>query len=141
MFFGVGNLWHNYDIHKTFFSLTLGDMSFEDYYGRFRVNCEEIRMSDPISSDIAAMERQQKYMWVAHFLSSLISSFDGVQPQILGAKELPSLSEVFSHLHHATLPSVTPSPTNRFTLVASIGPLAPLDLISPWFWPWLAQSP
>ena len=99
------------------------------------------RLSGPIFSDIAAMERQQKYMWVAHFLSSLISSFDGVQPQILGAKELPSLSEVFSHLHHATLPSVTPSPTNRFTLVASIGPLAPLDLISPWFWPWLAQSP
>ena len=40
-------------------------MSFKDYYGLFRVVCEEIRLSDPNSLDIATMERQQESMWVA----------------------------------------------------------------------------
>ena len=39
------------------FSRSLGDKSLEDNYGMFRVVCEEIILSDPIFSDIAAMER------------------------------------------------------------------------------------
>ncbi|GFY95571.1 hypothetical protein Acr_10g0009560 [Actinidia rufa] len=34
-------------------------------------------------------------MWVARFLSGLSPSFDVAQSQILGAKELPSIGEVF----------------------------------------------
>ncbi|GFZ11094.1 hypothetical protein Acr_22g0004920 [Actinidia rufa] len=44
-------------------------------------------------------------MWVAGFLSDLPSSFDGTQSQILGAKELPFLGEVFSHLSAKLLTS------------------------------------
>ena len=57
-------------------------------------------------------------MRVVGFLSGFPSSFDGAHSQILGAKEFPSLSEVF----RATLPSVVPSPTDFSALVASIGP-------------------
>ena len=78
--------------------LTPGDMSLEDYYSQFWAVCEEIRLSEPISSDVAAMESQRESMWVACFLSSLSPSFDGAQSQILGAKELLSLGEVFSSL-------------------------------------------
>ncbi|GFY81342.1 hypothetical protein Acr_01g0011510 [Actinidia rufa] len=51
------------------------------------------------------MHRQHEFMWVARFLSGLPSSLDGARSQILGAKELSSLSEVFSLLRQATLPS------------------------------------
>ena len=35
MFSSISNLWRTYDLHQTFFPLTFGDMSLEDYYGRF----------------------------------------------------------------------------------------------------------
>ena len=120
MFSGVGNLRCTYDLHQTFFSLTLPDMSLEEYYGRFRLVCEEIRLSGPISSDIAAMEWQRESMWVTRFLFGLPSFFDGARSQILGAKEVPSLSEVFSRLCQDTLPFVAPSPTNRSALAAFV---------------------
>ncbi|GFZ15681.1 hypothetical protein Acr_25g0000900 [Actinidia rufa] len=60
-------------------------------------------------------------MWVTHLSFGLLSSFDGAQSQILGAKELPSLSEIFNRLCQDTLPSVGPSPTDWFALVASVG--------------------
>ena len=82
--------------------------------------CEEIRLSDLIFSDIVATERKLESMWVTRFLSGLPSSFDGARTQILGAKELPSLSEVFSHLCQDTLPSAAPSPTDRPTLAAFV---------------------
>ena len=59
MFFDIGNL------HLRFSSdlfLSLGDMSLKDYYGWFRVVCKEIRPSESISFDIAAMERQRESM-------------------------------------------------------------------------------
>ncbi|GFS36933.1 hypothetical protein Acr_00g0048770 [Actinidia rufa] len=114
MFSRVGNLRHSYNLHQTFFSLTLGDISLKDYYVRFQAVCEEINQSEPISSDVVVMQRQQESMWVASFLSG----FDGAHSQILGAKEFPSFSEVF----RATLPFVVPSPTDCSALVASIGP-------------------
>ncbi|GFY98224.1 hypothetical protein Acr_12g0007650 [Actinidia rufa] len=101
--------------------LSLGDMSLEDYYGRFRAVCEEIDYSESISSDIVVMQRERESIWVACFLYDLPSSFDGARPQILGAKDLPSLSEVFNCLHQATLPPVAP-PTDCSGLATSIGP-------------------
>ena len=51
-------------------------------------------------------------MHVARFLSGLPSSFDPVKSQILGSKELPSLSEVFSRLQQASISDSTPSASN-----------------------------
>ncbi|GFS45326.1 hypothetical protein Acr_00g0095500 [Actinidia rufa] len=66
-------------------------------------------------------------MWVVCFLSSLSPSFDGAQSQILGAKELLSLGEVFSRLCQATLLSTTLSPVDRSASAASIVPYRPPD--------------
>ncbi|GFS35009.1 hypothetical protein Acr_00g0037300 [Actinidia rufa] len=79
---------------------------------------------EPISSDIAAMERQQESMWVTRFLFSLLSSHDGARSQILGAKEHPSHGE-FQSFRQVTLPSSIPSPTDRSALAASIDPSCP----------------
>ncbi|GFZ13198.1 hypothetical protein Acr_23g0015830 [Actinidia rufa] len=59
-------------------------------------------------------------MGVARFLSGLPSSFDDAWTQILGDKELPSLSEVLSCLRQDTLLSAAPSPTDRSALVAFV---------------------
>ncbi|GFZ03384.1 hypothetical protein Acr_16g0000080 [Actinidia rufa] len=71
-------------------------------------------------------------MWMAYFLSGLLSYFNGAQSQILGAKELPSLSEVLSSLHQATLPSVAPSSIDRSALAASIGSSCPFTPYRPY---------
>ena len=42
MFSGVGNLKRTYDLHHAFFSLSIDDMSLEDFYGKFRSICKEI---------------------------------------------------------------------------------------------------
>ena len=47
-------------------------------------------------------------MRVAPFLFALSSIFDGARSQILGVKELPSFSEVFSHLCQASLSLAAP---------------------------------
>lgn len=86
--------------------------------------------SKPISSNVAVMQRQHESMWVGHFLSGLLS-FDGARSQILGSKELPSLSEIFSRLCQATLPFVALSLTDHSVLVAFIGPSRPSGLIIP----------
>ncbi|GFZ16047.1 hypothetical protein Acr_25g0004560 [Actinidia rufa] len=46
MFSGVGNLRRTYDLHQTFFSITLGDTWLEDYYVRFLAAYEKIRLSE-----------------------------------------------------------------------------------------------
>ena len=94
------------------FSLTLGDMTLENYYGLFWAVCKDIRLSNPISFDIATMERHLESMWVDCFLSVLSSSFDDARSQIPESKELLYRSEVFNRLRQATLPSAAPSPTN-----------------------------
>ncbi|GFY88835.1 hypothetical protein Acr_06g0007750 [Actinidia rufa] len=91
MFFDVGNLSRTYDLHQAFFSLSLDNMLLEAFYGKLRSICEEIALSEPITSDISAMKKQRYSMWVACFLYALSSSCDGVRSQIHGAKELPSL--------------------------------------------------
>ncbi|GFY96701.1 hypothetical protein Acr_11g0010070 [Actinidia rufa] len=101
MFSGVDNLRCTYDFHYAFFSLSLVDLSLEAFYGSI---CEEIDLSQPISSNITEMKKQ--------------------------SKELPSLSEVFSRLRQATLPHVASSPAERFALAASVGPYCPLGIRS-----------
>ncbi|GFY86734.1 hypothetical protein Acr_05g0003730 [Actinidia rufa] len=106
------------DMAKQTFSLPFDDMSLENYYGQFWGICEEIDLSEPMSSDVVVMKQQRESMRVVRFLPSLPSSFDGARSQILGAKELPSLSEIFSHLHQVALPPAILSPVDCSTLAA-----------------------
>ena len=57
------------------------------------------------------MRRQRKSMDVAHFLSNLPSSYDPIRSQILGARDLPSLSEVLVMYgkHLCQIPVLPPS--------------------------------
>ncbi|GFZ09696.1 hypothetical protein Acr_21g0002950 [Actinidia rufa] len=96
MYSGMDNLHRTYELHQTFFSLTLDYMSLKDYYARFRGMYEELDLAKTISTNISVMQmrvhaRCSSLMWSA-------SSFDSVRAQLLGTKELPSLSEVFSCL-------------------------------------------
>ncbi|GFS38356.1 sodium proton exchanger, putative [Actinidia rufa] len=71
------------------------------------------------------MKQQRESMQVACFLFALLSSFDGAHSQILGAMKIPSLSEVFSHLHQAFLPPTALSPAKPSALAPSVGPYRP----------------
>ena len=104
-------------------SLSLWVTPFEDYYGRLWVVCMEISLSEPMSYDVTVMQQQRESMWVARFLSDLLSSFDGARSHILPGT--PSLGEVFSRLRQATLSSVAPFPIECSALAASIGPSRP----------------
>ena len=55
-------------------------------------------MSEPITVDVVVMKQHRDFMRVTRFLSALLSSFDDAYSYIVGAKELPSLNEVFSRL-------------------------------------------
>ena len=58
MFYGVGNLFRTYDLHRAFSSLSFDDMSLEDFYREVRGICEEIDLSEPITSDVVVMKQQ-----------------------------------------------------------------------------------
>ena len=112
----------NYMSLGAFYGKSLGAFyGKRNFYGKFCCICEEIALSESITYDISAMNRKHESMWVARFLSTLASSFDGVC-HILRAKELPSLTEVFSRLRLATLTHVAQSPTDHFALAASVRP-------------------
>ena len=49
---GVNNLKRIYDLHQNYFSLSLSDLSLEDYYNKFKGVCEELNIYQPISSDV-----------------------------------------------------------------------------------------
>ena len=59
--------------------------------------CQELDLAKPVLNDISVMQKQCESMYIAHFLSSLPFSLDSVCVELIGSKELPSLSEVFSH--------------------------------------------
>ncbi|GFZ05409.1 hypothetical protein Acr_17g0009810 [Actinidia rufa] len=66
----------SYDLHQAFFSISIDDMSLEEFYGKFCGICEEIDLSEPITANVATIKQK--------------------------LKELPSLIEVFSHLRQAS---------------------------------------
>ncbi|GFZ18600.1 hypothetical protein Acr_27g0003390 [Actinidia rufa] len=119
----LDNLRRTYELHQTFISLTLEDMSLEDYYARFRSVCDELDLAKPFLIDISVMQKQRESMCIACFLSGLPYSFDYVSAKLLGSKELPSLSKVFSRLHQASLFSAPLVSTigDRSALVSSVG--------------------
>ena len=89
MYSRLNNLHRIYELHKTFFSLTLDYTSLEDYYARFHSVCQELDLAEPVSIDISVMQKQRESMRVAHFLSGLPSSFDYVCALLLGFKKYP----------------------------------------------------
>ena len=44
LYSGVNNLKWIYDFHQNYFSLSLSDMSLEDYYNKFKGVCEELNI-------------------------------------------------------------------------------------------------
>ena len=52
MFSGIGNFRHAYNLRQAFFSLSPDDMLIEAFYSKFRNICEEIALSEPITSHI-----------------------------------------------------------------------------------------
>ena len=103
LYSGVNNLKRIYDLHQNYFSLSLSDLSLEDYYNKFKGVCEELNIYQPISSHVKTMKKQRYSMHVARFLSGLPKSLNTVKSQILASPNLPSLSEVFGRLQQATL--------------------------------------
>ena len=83
LYSGVNNLKRIYDLHQNYLSLSLGDMSLEDYYNKFKGVCEELNIYQPIPSDVKIMKKQQDSMHVAHFLSGLPKSLNLVKSQII----------------------------------------------------------
>ena len=72
MYAGLDNLRRTYELHQTFFSLILDDMTLEDYYTRFCSVFEEFDLVDPVSIDISLLQKQHESMCVARFLSGLL---------------------------------------------------------------------
>ena len=76
---------------------------WKDYYNKFKGVCEELNIFQPISSNVKIMKKQRDSMQVARFLSGLPKSLNLTKSKILASPDLPSLSEVFGRLQHATL--------------------------------------
>ena len=109
------NLKRIYDLHQNYFSLSLSDLSLEDYYNKFKSVCEELNIYKLISLDVKTFKKQRDSMHVARFLFGLPKSLNLVKSQILASPDLPSLSEISSRLRQATLSdssTVSSSSTN-----------------------------
>ncbi|XP_058193764.1 uncharacterized protein LOC131310639 isoform X2 [Rhododendron vialii] len=120
MYSGVNNLRRTYDLHRSFFSISQGDLSLESYYAKFRGICEELNICEPISTDVQLMRRQRKRMQVTRFISGVSSTTYGpVSNQLLGSQDLPSLSEVFSRLRQSSV-SVPVPPPDRSALASAV---------------------
>ena len=58
LYFGANNLNWIYDLHHNYFSLSLSDLSLEDYHNKFKGVCEELNIYQPISSNVKTMKKQ-----------------------------------------------------------------------------------
>ena len=85
LYFGVSNLKRIYDLHQSYFSLTLSDLSLEDYYNKFKSICEACNIYQPISFDIKTMKKQRDYMYVACFLTGLLATLYPVKLQLFAS--------------------------------------------------------
>lgn len=85
LYSGVNNLSRTFDLYQTYFSLSLGDSTLEDYYSKFSVVCEELNICQPLSIDIQVMRRQGDNLNAASFLSSLPTSFRPICCELLEA--------------------------------------------------------
>ncbi|XP_058197539.1 uncharacterized protein LOC131313314 [Rhododendron vialii] len=116
LYSGIDNLHRTYDLHRSFFDISQGADSFEDYYAKFRRICNELDICEPLSIDIQVMRRQRDRMRVTRFLSGASFDFGPMDNQILGSHDLPSLSEVFNRLRQSSSIS---TPTSGHSAMSS----------------------
>ena len=62
-----------YDLHQTFFSLIIDNMSLEDYYAK---------LAEPISTYISVIQKQCQSIGIAHFLFGFSLGFDPIRAQL-----------------------------------------------------------
>ena len=103
LYSGVNNLKWIYDLHQNYFSLSLSELSLEDYHNKFKGVCEELNIYQHISSNVKTMKKQRDSIHVARFLFGLPKILNLVKLQSLASLDLPSLSEVFGRFRQATL--------------------------------------
>lgn len=95
------------DLQQSFFFISQGGLSLDDYYAQFCGLCEELNICEPISSDIQTMSRQQEResMQVARFLSAvhplmtlLVISFGDLRNYLLLVRSLVDFVMCLGHL-------------------------------------------
>ncbi|XP_058190221.1 uncharacterized protein LOC131307612 [Rhododendron vialii] len=126
LYSGVDNLRRTYDLHQSFFNISQGDDSFEDYYAKFRRICNELDICEPLTADIQVIRRHRERMRVTRFLSGASSTFGLVGNQILGNRDLPPLSEVFSRLRQSS--SISAPTSGRSALSSAISDSSALSV-------------
>ncbi|XP_058190207.1 uncharacterized protein LOC131307603 [Rhododendron vialii] len=126
LYSGVDNLRRTYDLHQSFFNISQGDDSFEEYYAKFRRICNELDICEPLTADIQVIRRQRERMRVTRFLSGASSTFGPVGNQILGNRDLPPLSEVFSRLRQSS--SISAPTSGRSALSSAISDSSALSV-------------
>lgn len=94
-------------MYQTYFSLGLGDSTLEEYYAKFTAVYEELNIYRYSGYDTHVMRCQRENLNVVRFLFGLPTSFDPVCHQLLGRRELPHLSEVFSYLRQSSISNTT----------------------------------
>ena len=57
LYSGVSNLKRICDLHQNDFTLSLTDLSLEDYYNKFKGICEELNIYQPISFYVKTMKK------------------------------------------------------------------------------------
>ncbi|KAG6631310.1 hypothetical protein CIPAW_13G082800 [Carya illinoinensis] len=67
--------------------------------------CEELKMYQPVTSDVPSMLKQREDFNIVRFLVGLKPEYESVRSQILASPQLPSFPDVFSRLQRATLSS------------------------------------
>ncbi|KAG2704847.1 hypothetical protein I3760_05G025500 [Carya illinoinensis] len=80
-----------------------GALGLEEYYSKVMGICEELKIYQPIISDVSIMLKQREEFNVVRFLVSLKPEYESVRSQILASPQLPSFPDVFSRLQRATL--------------------------------------
>ncbi|KAF5452519.1 hypothetical protein F2P56_027505 [Juglans regia] len=103
MYSGAGNITRIYELCQQFFGLEQGALGLEEYYSQVISICEELRMYQPITSDVSSMLKQREDFNVVRFLVGLKPEYESVRSQILASPQLPPFPDVFSRLQRATL--------------------------------------
>ncbi|XP_042951015.1 uncharacterized protein LOC122282979 [Carya illinoinensis] len=84
--------------------------------------CEELKMYQPITSDVLSMLKQREDFNIVRFLVGLKLEYESVRSQILASPQLPSFPDILSRLQRATLSS--DQSNERSALTASYVALA-----------------
>ncbi|KAG2720948.1 hypothetical protein I3760_02G058300 [Carya illinoinensis] len=117
MYSGAGNITCIYELCKQFFVLEQNALGLEEYYSQVMGICEELKMYQPVTSDVPSMLKQREDFNIVRFLVGLKPEYESVRSQILASPQLPSFPDVFSRLQRATLSS--DQSNERFALTAS----------------------